>query len=139
MTASKLTTVLIALLGLPLLAFSETADENADKQRVETEFKLITKKPIRSLPLFRIEQTSALSEHALLVKSGPSHSYLITLRNACPGLKMNEAISITNTAGEVEAGFDQIIVGREREHCFIDKIYPIATPKEIEEAAKSAH
>ena len=39
---------------------------------------------------------------------------------------MGDTIMITNTAGEIEAGFDEVIEGPERERCPIDKIYPIA-------------
>lgn len=104
------------------------------------QFKLITKQPIRALPLFEMEdaQTSALGDQAIVVQASPTHAYLFTLSRACPGLNMGDGILITNTAGEIEAGFDEVIVGPERERCPIDKIYPIANQRDIEAAEQAA-
>ena len=135
-------TALPIILALAYLLATGSAlagkDETARQQGEPKQFKLITRPAIRSLPLFEIEdgQTSALSKQAIVIQASPSHAYLLTLSRACPGLMMGDGIMITNTAGEIEAGFDEVIVGPERERCPIDKIYPIATPKEIEAAEK---
>lgn len=131
-TCLAMTIVIPMLMPSHLLAADKAS--KAPSHETAKQYKLITRAPIRSLPLYEIQDTSALSDQAIIASSGPSHSYLLTLKEACPGLMQHEAILITNTVGSVEAGFDQVIVGPERQRCLIDKIYPLASQKDIDKA-----
>lgn len=131
----------LSLLIIPGTVFAE--DKKAERTESK-QYKLITRPPIRSLPLYEVEQTHILSNQAIIVQSGPSRGYLLTLKEPCEGLQVDGVISITNTVGSIEAGFDSVIEGLTRRYCLIDKIYPLATPEEIkkaqaeEEASKAA-
>jgi hypothetical protein len=121
----------ILLLGAATVVSAETKKAPRAESK---QYKLITRPPVRSIPVIDIEQTHILSNQAIIVESGPERGYLLTLQRPCEQLQADGVISFTNTLGAVEAGFDSVVEGETRQFCLIDKIYPLATPAEIKKA-----
>jgi len=78
--------------------------------------------PVKSFYMANFDGWSAVSKDQLVVWSGISKAYLITVTGYCPDLQFANAIAVTSTGSTVDK-FEKVIVGRDR--CLISEIRPI--------------
>ncbi len=91
--------------------------------------------PVDKIMNYKIDGWNYINAQALIINSGPSRNYLLTLKRRCPDLSGQEVIASTSTGSSMQAGFDAIIVKHDNmgnllnssdtEKCYIDKIYKL--------------
>lgn len=91
--------------------------------------------PVDKIMNYKINGWNYINSQALIINSGPSRNFLITLKRRCYDLSGQEVIASTSTGSAMRAGFDAIIVKRDSmgnlldaadtDKCYIDKIYKL--------------
>ena len=78
--------------------------------------------PVKSFYMSDFDGWSAVSKDQVVVWTGISQAYLLTIDGYCPDLQFAQAIAVTSTANTVDK-FEKVIVGRDR--CLIKEIRPL--------------
>ncbi|MEJ8567158.1 DUF6491 family protein [Elongatibacter sediminis] len=120
--------LLILASVLALAACASTPPEKLTlKQKLEQRHYTVGES-VERIRNYRLNGWNSIDEKHLIIHTGPSDSYLITLRNPCHNLRSAENIAISSTTGSVTR-MDKVMV-RDRpsgyvEHCMIDSMHEL--------------
>ena len=115
-----------SVLGL-LLAVSACTSTASYLERQEAELARFEKhagEPIERIKAFQgVDQWQALSPLKLVIWTGVSRAYLLTMRAPCSGLEFQKAIVVTSTNNIIDVHFDSVRF--EQQVCFLSEIRPV--------------
>ena len=115
-----------SVLGL-LLAVSACTSTASYFERQEAElarFEKHASEPIERIKAFQgVDQWQALSPLKLVIWTGVSRAYLLTMRAPCSGLEFQKAIVVTSTNNIIDVHFDSVRF--EQQVCFLTEIRPV--------------
>jgi len=86
--------------------------------------------PVKRIRDYQINGWNSIDRLHLIITAGVSERYLVTLRNACDGLRSAEVIVFKTTAGNLSR-LDKLLVrgqGGFLERCYIDTIHTLSKP-----------
>ncbi|WP_145999189.1 DUF6491 family protein [Oceanicoccus sp. KOV_DT_Chl] len=128
-----MSTSIIFLVSILLSACSTTESKPAPTpEQLATEKGYTLSEPVDRIMNYRLDGWNYINSKALIIHSGPSQSYLVTLQIRCPELSSREVIATTSTGTSMQARFDAIIVrqtGGTPQKCYIDEIYKLEKNK----------
>lgn len=86
--------------------------------------------PVQEIRNYQINGWNSVDDKHLIVNSGPSKDYLISLKVYCVGLTSTEDVQFTTTAGTLTR-LDKVVVNEMAvpSHCPIDKIETLTRVK----------
>lgn len=124
-TKTMLSTVLSALL---LTACASTTGEPDSLQGQLARNRYELGLAVTEIRDYRLTGWNAVDDRHLIIHTGPSDSYLISLTVACRNLRTAENIALSTTAGNV-THLDKVIVHNRptgvTEHCPIESIHAL--------------
>ena len=110
------------LLGLSACTSSLSYLERQDGELAR--FEKHAGEPIERIRAFQgVDQWQALSPLKLVIWTGVSRAYLLTMRAPCTGLEYQEAIAITSTNNIIDVHFDSVRF--EQQVCHLSEIRPV--------------
>lgn len=116
----------LAGLSLALAACVSTSEQPSLEQRL-SDRGYRQGEAIRDIQNYRLNGWNYLDSKHLIIDTGPSQRYLVSLRIPCHELSTVETIGFTNTAGQLTK-FDSILLRDSagiRRDCPIDNIYKL--------------
>ena len=115
----------LALLLTP--AQVHAADKPGDLAAKLARQKLEQGEVVKSIANYKLDGWSYIDSRHLVIHTGPSTHYLISLLRSCPDLSSTENIAFTSTVNQLTK-FDKLIVrsaGGIRQQCPIEQIYTL--------------
>ena len=110
------------LLGLSACTSSLSYLERQDGELAR--FEKHAGEPIERIRAFQgVDQWQALSPLKLVIWTGVSRAYLLTMRAPCSGLEYQEAIAITSSNNIIDVQFDSVRF--EQQVCHLSEIRPV--------------
>ena len=110
------------LLGLSACTSSLSYLERQDGELAR--FEKHAGEPIERIRAFQgVDQWQALSPLKLVIWTGVSRAYLLTMRAPCTGLEYQKAIAITSTNNIIDLRFDKVRF--EQQVCYFSEIRPV--------------
>lgn len=112
--------------GLVLaLAACAASPSYLERQEVElARFEKHAGEPIDRIKAFRgVDQWQALSSLKLVIWTGVSRAYLLTMRAPCTGLEFQKAIAVTSSNNIIDVHFDTVRF--EQQVCYLSEIRPV--------------
>lgn len=110
------------ILMFALVACSSTPLREREA-RALAEYEAAAGDPVDSFWFQRLHSWESLGEDRLLVRSGPSKAFLLTVERPCTELPWANSIALTSSTSSVHAKFDNVLVGQQR--CRITEIRPV--------------
>ena len=112
----------VLLLGLSGCTSSLSYLERQDGELAR--FEKHAGEPIERIRAFQgVDQWQALSPLKLVIWTGVSRAYLLTMRAPCSGLEFQKAIAITSTNNIIDVQFDSVRF--EQQVCHLSEIRPV--------------
>ena len=110
------------LLGLSACTSSLSYLERQDGELAR--FEKHAGEPIERIRAFQgVDQWQALSPLKLVIWTGVSRAYLLTMRAPCSGLEFQKAIGVTSTNSIIDVHFDSVRF--EQQVCHLSEIRPV--------------
>lgn len=110
-----------------LLALSACASSGGYLERQDAELGLFERhagEPVERVRAFQgVDQWQSLSPMKLVIWTGVSRAYLLTMRAPCTGLEFQKAIVVTSTNNIIDVHFDSVRF--ERQVCYLSEIRPV--------------
>jgi hypothetical protein len=92
--------------------------------------------PVRDFHSYRLDSWEAVGRNKLVVWTGVSEAYLLTVWDTCPNLQFANRVGVSSTMNSVST-LDKVLVGHDR--CPISEIRPIDIKRmKADRAAKAA-
>lgn len=134
--------VLFAILTLTLALTACVSMRSMDSEQRLAVYNAHAGPPVSSFHYFgSINGWEALDRDTLAIWTRPKEAWLLQLSGPCPGLEYSQVIGLTDQFGQVQAGFDKVLVrdtGVVNIPCRISTIRPldVAGIRQVELAAR---